>query len=128
MIVLDASVLIAHADEGDAHHVRAVDVLDEVDDGLDASPVTLAEVLVRPVRDGILPRAQAYLEGLGVEAIGLEADAPVRLAVLQAETGLRLPDCCVLLAAQQAGGVVLTFDDRLRRIADGLGLAVGPSA
>ncbi len=122
MIVLDASVLIAHADEHDAHHGQAVDLLDETSDPLGASPITLSEVLVRPVRDGILERAQQYIADLGVEPIGLGDDAPMRLAVLRAETGLRLPDCCVLLAAQQTQGSVLTFDDRLARIADGLGL------
>jgi predicted nucleic acid-binding protein len=38
---------------------------------------------------------------------------PVRLALLRAETGLKLPDCCVLLAAEQSGAAVATFDDRL---------------
>jgi predicted nucleic acid-binding protein len=57
-----------------------------------------------------------------VASVGLTDDSPVRLAMLRADTGLRLPDCCVLLAAQQTGGSVLTFDDRLARVAEGLGL------
>jgi predicted nucleic acid-binding protein len=45
-----------------------------------------------------------------------------RLAALRVETRLRLHDCCVLLAAQDADGTVLTFDDRLEREATRLGL------
>lgn len=51
-------------------------------------------------------------------------DAPVRLATLRAETGLKLPDCCVLLAAQDAGAeAVLTFDEPLGREVERLGLS-----
>jgi rRNA-processing protein FCF1 len=35
------------------------------------------------------------------------------LAELRAETGLKLPDCCVSRAAQQSGAAILTFDHRL---------------
>lgn len=33
--------------------------------------------------------------------------------MLRAETGFRLPECCVLLAAEQVLGGVATFDGRL---------------
>ena len=53
--------------------------------------------------------------------IPLGADAPTRLARLRAETGLKLPDCCVLLAAQDASASsVLSFDDRLSAAAERL--------
>jgi hypothetical protein len=40
---------------------------------------------------------------------------------------LKLPDCCVLLAAEDGrADAVLTFDDRLRRAAKRLGLGPGP--
>ncbi|MGH3428816.1 MAG: hypothetical protein ACRDQZ_14830 [Mycobacteriales bacterium] len=43
---------------------------------------------------------------------------------LHAETGLKLPGCCVLLAAEQiAAAAVATFDDRLAA-ADRAGFAV----
>ena len=124
MIVLDASVLIAHLDGADAHHQRATDLLlDAIDERLIASPLTLAEVLVGPARAGQADLAEEALRQLGVEAVPLSADAPRDLAGLRVRTQLRLPDCCVLLAARTAGGYVVTFDDRLHRAAAELGHA-----
>ena len=51
-------------------------------------------------------------------------DAPERLAELRSSTGLRLPDCCVLFAAQVAAAELATFDDRLGSAATTLGLTV----
>ena len=114
MIVLDASVLIAHLEVTDAHHQRATEVLlATAGDALGASPITLAEVFVGPARAGQLDRAAAAIEDLQVEAVPLGVDAPARLAALRAETGLRMPDCCVLYAAQTANAALATFDDRL---------------
>jgi predicted nucleic acid-binding protein len=125
VIVLDASVLIAHLDAYDAHHARA-DVLLEApgETALSASRVTLAEVLVGPTRAGKLELAMAALAQLGIEGVGLDADAPVRLAGLRASTGLKTPDCCVLLAAGQVNGQVATFDAPLAAAARTLGLGV----
>ncbi len=39
---------------------------------------------------------------LEVEEIPLGADAAIRFAMMRAEVGPKLPDCCVLLAAQEA--------------------------
>jgi predicted nucleic acid-binding protein len=115
VIVLDACVLIAHFDETDVFHKDAGALLGSAaDEPLGASPVTLAEVLVGPARVGRLDRATAALAQLDVRTIALSEDAPVRLATLRAGTSLKLPDCCVLLAAEQSGGArVATFDDRL---------------
>ena len=123
MIVLDASVLIAHLDASDTHHDAATGLLlDVADEDLVASPLTLAEVLVGPARAGVLDRAEAALRQLSVVPVPLPDDAPVRLATLRAATGLKLPDCCVVLAAEQVGAVVATFDDRLRGVARERGL------
>ena len=125
MIVLDASVLIAHLDASDALHDRAVTLLLGVaDEPLRASPLTLAEVLVGPARSGALDRASAALRLLEVTSVPLDENAPQRLAVLRAGTGLRMPDCCVLLAAEQMQCPVATFDDRLAAAARANGVAV----
>jgi predicted nucleic acid-binding protein len=114
VIVLDSCVLIAHLDETDAHHERARALLLEIaGEPLGASPLSLAEVLVGPARAGRLDLASAALHQLEITPLPLGTDAPVRLAVLRAGTGLRLPDCCVLLAAEESGGAVVTFDSRL---------------
>lgn len=125
MIVLGACVLIAHLDASDAHHERAtLLMLGAVDESLAASPVTLAEVLVGPARAGTVAVAQAALDDLEIRAVPLEDDAPTRLATLRATSRLRLPDCCVLLAAQTTHAAVATFDERLADTAAELGLAL----
>ncbi len=123
MIVLDASVIIAHLDATDALHDRATALLLGVDsEDLGASPLSLAEVLVGPARAGRLDRAVAALDQLEVTSVNLDRDAPTRLAVLRAGSSLKLPDCCVLLAAQQVHGAIATFDEALAAAArrDGL--------
>ncbi|MPZ28437.1 MAG: PIN domain-containing protein [Micromonosporaceae bacterium] len=123
MIIVDASVLIAHLDRNDALHARAQRVLEETAEfPLAASGITLAEVLVGPARAGRLGAAEAALRDLEVGEVPVPAGAAGRLAELRADTGLKLPDCCVLLAAQEvAAEAVLTFDDRLAKRARDLG-------
>ena len=127
MIVLDANVLIAHLDASDALHTSAERLLrDVVDHELAASPVTLAQVLTGPARAGLLARAESALDELGVIPLPLTADAPRRLALLRAETGLRMPDCCVVLAAEQSHAALATFDQRLASAARARGFVVNP--
>jgi predicted nucleic acid-binding protein len=114
VIVLDASVLIAQLDERDAHHERAGRLLSESGaEPLGASTMSLAETLVAPARAGRLDDATAALERLGVAELPLGSEASARLARLRADTGRKLPDCCVLLAAQENDGAVATFDAAL---------------
>jgi predicted nucleic acid-binding protein len=125
VIVTDASVLIAHLDAEDAHHDRAGSLLESLAARpLSASRVTLAEVLVGPARAGKLELAMAALAQLGVLGLGLDPDAPARLAGLRAATGLKLPDCCVLLAAEQVNASIATFDERLAGASRRLGMVV----
>lgn len=125
MIVLDARVLIAHLDAHDDHHARAETLLSAAaEDEFAVSPITLAEVLVGPTRAGQLDRVIAALAILEVTTIPLEPDAPVRLALLRSGTGLKMPDCCVLLAAETRGAAIATFDDRLARAGRERGFAV----
>jgi predicted nucleic acid-binding protein len=125
VIVLDASVLIAHLDERDAHHDRASRLLaDSGAEPLGASTITLAETLVAPTRAGRLEDVVAALDRLGVAGLPLGDGAPARLARLRAEVGRKLPDCCVLLAAQEHGGTVASFDSPLVDAATGLDLSI----
>lgn len=114
MIVLDASVLIAQLDASDRHHAKARSLL-EANSGeqLGASPITLAETLVSPARAGRLEDAQAALQRLGVRELPLAEGSPGRLARLRAEVSLKMPDCCVLLAAQDYDASVASFDSQL---------------
>jgi predicted nucleic acid-binding protein len=124
VIVLDTSVLIAHLDGGDAHHEKARDLLASTGaQPLGANPVTLAETLVSPARAGRLADAQTALRRLGVDELPIGAHAAARLAQLRAELGLKLPDCCVLAAAEEHAGKVASFDSALLEAARTLGLA-----
>jgi predicted nucleic acid-binding protein len=123
VIVVDASVLIALFDADDAQHERAVErLVAAADQASGASSITLAEVFVGAVRTGRLEVARNAVRELGVRELHLGADAAARLAALRAETALKLPDCSVLLAAQDERATVVTFDDRLARAAAALGL------
>jgi predicted nucleic acid-binding protein len=123
VIVLDASVLIAYLDAEDAQHQQAESLLErEIDDEFAVNPLTLAEVLVGPSRSGRLDATRSALRDLEVVEQPFPADTAVRLARLRTDTGLRMPDCCVLLAAQDATARVAAFDDRLVRAAEELGL------
>lgn len=125
MIVLDANVLIAHLDDRDAHHERAKRLL--VDTGaepLGASTITLAETLVAPTRAGRREEVTAVLRRLGITELPLGDDASGRLAQLRVDAGCKLPDCCVLLAAQEHGAAVASFDSALIDAAGSLGLSI----
>jgi len=124
MIVLDASVLIAQLDPDDTLHAAARQRLRTVaKQQFGASTITIAEVLVGPTSAGALPTARAALRALKVAELPLPPDAAERLATLRADSSLKLPDCCVLLAAETSNGGVLTFDERLARAAAERGLA-----
>ena len=128
MIVLDACVLIAFLNSGDAHHARARQLMAETaGHRRGASPMTIAEILVGPTRAGHLDVARDALAQLKVGQVLLGPDAPQRLARLRVDTGLKLPDCCVLLAAQDATAeAIATLDDRLTKAAGLLGFALVP--
>lgn len=128
MIVLDATVLIGHLDPEDAHHRRATELLAgiDIDETLGASVLTLAEAMVGPARAGEqhLRIAQHALRRLEVEEIGWGDNAAVRLARLRATTRLKMPDCCVLAAAERTGTGIATFDKALARAALERGVTV----
>ncbi|GAB3749903.1 type II toxin-antitoxin system VapC family toxin [Microlunatus parietis] len=129
MIVVDASVVIAYLDPADAHHGHATSLLAEAArEVLVTSPITLAEVLVGPARAGQADMIMNRLEQISIGTVELRGDAPRRLAQLRAATGLRMPDCCVLLAAEQIAGTIATFDRRLADQAESLGLRTYSSA
>ena len=129
MIILDASVLIGHLDRGDAHHAGARALLRAHADHLfGVSVITIAEVLVDPVRAGSDRAARQALDRLGVLQVPVGDGAAGRLAGLRAATGLKMPDCCVIAAAQEGDGLIATFDERLAKQARALGLEALTSA
>ena len=124
MTVLDASVLIGHLNSDDPHHAASIDVIDAAaDQPLRASQLTVAAVLVTPARRGRLEYMQRKLVALGLIEVPLPRDAAPRLAALRAATRLKLPDCCVLLVAEDVGEPIVTFDAALRDAATVRGIA-----
>lgn len=123
MIVLDASVMIAHLLEGDAHAAEALEILD-TEDELSMHPITIAESLTGPAKRGVVDTADRAIASLGVERFRPFVDEPRQLAILRAETGLKLPDCCVLATAERKDATLATFDKRLADAARSRGVAV----
>ncbi|QDP95937.1 type II toxin-antitoxin system VapC family toxin [Microlunatus elymi] len=125
VIALDAGVLIALFDANDAHHAAAEELFaDNADEPMTIGPINQAEVLVRAARENRDEQMLSDLRSLDISTTQLPDDAAPRLARLRARTGAKMPDCCVLLTAEQVSGRVATFDDRLRQVALSLGLRV----
>ena len=126
MIVLDASVLIAALTPADEHHRAARALLTTaVDDAEDlgVNPITLAEALVNTVRRGTTDAVLTELHTLGVVEIPFPPDAARTLAGLRV-SGVKMPDCCVLLTALQQRAALASFDERLLHAAAKLDLTV----
>lgn len=120
--VLDAGVAIGFLDSADAHFDDAHDALERlVGEGASIymSTVTLAEVLVEPVKMGdarvreVLADLNDYLS---VEYVGIDSVALELAATRARHPGLKLPDAAVVVAAKtvRAGSILTTdrdFDD-----------------
>ncbi len=118
LTVVDASVLIAWLDAADPHHADAIRTLTHVDRFV-VHPLTLAEVLVHPVRLGLEGDVVARLGAIGMIVSSLPID-PVALARIRAESGLKMPDCVVVACARAHLADISTFDSRLGRYANAL--------
>ncbi len=125
MIVLDASVLIGHFEAADPHHAYATALLKaHLTDSFASSVVTLAEVYVGASRAGQADRLDQLLAQLAIQSLELPADAAHRLGQLRTTTGLKLPDCCVLYAAERHHAAIATFDGPLAKRATKMGLTI----
>ena len=125
MITLDASVLIAFLRRTDAHHEHAKAIMGMSSQRF-AHTMTIAEVLAGPAAAGRLDEARGRLRQMDVTEAERVADEAAGLATIRAETRLRLPDCCVVLAAESSASALATFDARLASAARERGLAVVP--
>ena len=129
-MILDASALIAILDNQDAHHEAIADLLaEDAESPLHTHPLTLAEALVLPARMG---REQAALtqlhDGIGITTVRPSSGlAPLDLARTRATTGLTMPDCIVLLTAENAREPLVTFDQRLAEAARARGVVALPT-
>ncbi|HEY1450850.1 MAG TPA: type II toxin-antitoxin system VapC family toxin [Solirubrobacteraceae bacterium] len=126
MTVLDASVLIAYFGREDTDSAKAIALLGQADE-LAASTITFAEVLVGATRLGRGQEQLSALDDLGVVETPILAGGAAALAELRVATGLRMPDCCVLHAADVNGAAaVATFDEQLAKAARQRGYRTSP--
>jgi predicted nucleic acid-binding protein len=116
LTALDASVLIALLDSGDAHHQAARASLDvHAEDDLRIPAHTLAEALVHPVRAGKDREARRLIAALEIAVDPVDEPIAVAAAKLRARhgTALRMPDALVIAYADVRSATrLLTADAR----------------
>ena len=114
IVVVDASVVIALLDGGDAHHAAAVATLAGMGrERLILPASAYAEILVDPWRRGADAVAviRRFVTDLGIHIEPLTPDIAERAARLRARHGaLRLPDALVLATADALDAIALTCD------------------
>lgn len=123
MIVLDACILISHFGSGNAHSDQALEILVHEEELL-VHPLTLAEVLVGAVKQGVSGQLIEALETIGIEQADANDVSPMELAAYRVEDGLKMPDCCVLGLAAKHGATLATFDAKLAKAGRNHGLEV----
>jgi predicted nucleic acid-binding protein len=123
VIVADASWIIALRDPSDRHHPDAVAFNEStIGEEVLLHPLTLAECLVAPARQGKLEEAAAALRS-ACRIVDDDEDAPLRWAQLRATANLRLSDVIVVDTAVVHGArAIASSDDRVRRAARAAGI------
>ncbi|WP_255429437.1 type II toxin-antitoxin system VapC family toxin [Ramlibacter albus] len=77
------------------------------------STISLAEVLVGPLKQGLDALAKRYEKALrGFEVVAVTEEIAVTAARLRATTGLRLPDALLAATALETGAAALVTHDR----------------
>jgi len=114
VIVLDASAVIAVFYPANPHHERATRLLEHAAaGGFAVHPMTLAESLVGAAKGGRLNQLRRQIHNMGITVFAPEEDEPLLIAEIRANTGLKVPDCCVLAAALSLSSSLMTFDEKL---------------
>jgi predicted nucleic acid-binding protein len=125
VIVLDASAVIATFFTADPHHGRATALLESnAPGGFVLHPMTLAESLVGAARIGRINQIRRQIQNMGITVFAPDTDEPLLIAEIKANTGLKLPDCCVLATALGLSAPLITFDEKLRSAARAQSIAV----
>ncbi len=119
-VALDADLLIAFLDPGDAQHERAVDELrPRLTDGDEIliGATVYAEVMVRPLQQRSDATVDGFLDAAGVRFVPTDRAIARRAARLRADhSALRLPDAMSLATALGSDATLLTLDKKLQRI------------
>ncbi|MDR0366403.1 MAG: PIN domain-containing protein [Bifidobacteriaceae bacterium] len=123
MIVVDANVLIAFLEHGHVHGEAALDILD-TEDELMIHPLTLAECAVGAGKAGVEDELRAAISRIGIQVWEPDSEHPYRLGAARAASALKIPDCCVLDAADHLSATLATFDTALATASKSKGLTV----
>lgn len=122
-LILDASVLIGLLDAAAIHHDRAVKDVERADRAerkLLTPASAYSEALVAFARAGRVREAREAIAAMGITVAPLTAGIAEHAAELRARHERpRLPDAIVLACAQDLDGELLSYDERLARLARG---------
>lgn len=120
-VALDADVLIAFLDPGDAQHEQAVTELRArmaAGKQLLLSASVYTEVIVRPLERGTDDKVDEFIAAAKITVVPVDRSLARRAAQLRARhRSLRLGDALSLATALHHEAELATFDHRLRRIA-----------
>ena len=125
-IFLDTAPVIYFVEKNPEYLEKVRIVFDRLDDGTlsgAASPVTLSECLVLPIRLGKPEVVQAFIQLLGnsnnMLFVAIEEQVASRAADLRARYNLTLTDAFQVAAALVAGcDAFLTNDDAIKRVTE----------
>jgi predicted nucleic acid-binding protein len=128
--VLDTDVLIAALDRQDVHHAAAAAAIRVMDaDGVTLlmSLINYAETLVRPADDErTFVAAVRAVDALGVQLVAPTAAMARDAAQLRA-LNVSLANGFALATARTLGASVASFDRRVRRAIESVGIALAPA-
>lgn len=120
-MILDASVLIGLLDREDPHHTRAVDEVEAADRAerdLLTPASAYSEALVAFARADRVGDAREAIAAMGITVAPMTEPIAENAAILRAtQPSLRLPDAIVLATARVLGGELLSYDEKLVRLA-----------
>jgi len=113
-VALDADVLIAFLDPGDAQHQRAVGELRPrlaAGEQLIIGASVYAEVMVRPLKQGADAKVDEFLDATSIRVIAVDRQLARRAAQLRARhRSLRLGDALSLATALRHDAQLVTLD------------------
>ncbi len=120
-VYLDANIVIYFVEDFPEYRARIADLfraIVDTDAVLVSSELTLAEVLVQPLRnrqDDIVQEYETFLTGGDIELIPVSRAVLRRAAVLRAELRMKMPDAIhVASAAANGCSLFVSNDDGIR--------------
>lgn len=120
-VALDADIVIAFLDAGDAQHEAAIAALGPrlaAGDDLLIGASVYAETIVRPMQQGTDETVDEFLDAAGITVVPVDRATARRAAALRVEhRALRLPDALSLAIAVACGAMLLTLDKKLGQLA-----------